>query len=615
MDTSRRVRPNLYSACDARDLCVLLAVVAIVAALLMGGCNPNMMPGDDGLPAGSARQTVTAASGGTLTGSTGIRLEIPPGALDEDVQITVMPIDADDLRFINEGFIVGVRFEPQGLQFARPATLRIPLPAPWPAGDPPIEFEFAGDDPNQAIDTGLLVRLSDDRREAIVEVRHFSGKICANQCHAGVKESLAERFADRGCFSTNWTRRVAGKYPGIKVDVDDCQFISPGEIHAILDTFLEDYGGWDEGEDVPADDIETLLALADEGHQIVFMFGKGQVEPRSGERRFYGNVAHTAIAERVNGEWMIRNALLIANEENHLLQVLGGTNLVWWPMRDLNGFRNALQGVPAEMQVCGAPGCLASEDGLFQDNPLLPLEKRFAPWTAVRIFFERFENAPCSRLAGCWEFSFTEGDETSTYLVKFDPIGRVDSLWLKASPEDFADEDTASLLPPAVYAEFLRFIAPNAVFLAESVENVHQAVYPFDDQSEFAASFGLEFVDSSGGETTRTKYEFSILDAHLTTNEPDEAFAADFRQTVTTTIIGEDGAPDESTEELFPTIIAKRVPCPSEDDGTAIPQEDLLASFADFLDDLDVCGAGMAGTMPLMLAGLVGVKLSRRRAR
>jgi hypothetical protein len=68
--------------------------------------------------------TTTAADGAVYT------LTVPPGALLEDIQITVTPVVAlDDLPIAGD-LAAGVRFAPEGLQFFTPATLTVDLPAP-----------------------------------------------------------------------------------------------------------------------------------------------------------------------------------------------------------------------------------------------------------------------------------------------------------------------------------------------------------------------------------------------------------------------------------------------------------------------------------------------------
>ena len=72
------------------------------------------------------------ADGGTLTTSfRGVTstLTIPAGALVEDVDITMTPIDGAENFPLSGGLTAGVQFGPEGLSLYRPATLRFDLPA------------------------------------------------------------------------------------------------------------------------------------------------------------------------------------------------------------------------------------------------------------------------------------------------------------------------------------------------------------------------------------------------------------------------------------------------------------------------------------------------------
>ena len=85
-------------------------------------------------------------SGGTLstTSSTGISYEltVPPGALAQDVSITLTPINGMPDLPMSGGFAAGANFEPSGLQLAVPATLTISFASPPPA--PLMAFMYQG---------------------------------------------------------------------------------------------------------------------------------------------------------------------------------------------------------------------------------------------------------------------------------------------------------------------------------------------------------------------------------------------------------------------------------------------------------------------------------------
>lgn len=585
-----------------RAISRIAAALAAIAMFQIGGC-PN---GILGPPQGTATETISAAAGGRVLGSTGYELEIPPGALAEDTEITLTPLSAARLADLEPRYLAGVVLEPEGLTFSRPATLRVPLPAPWPHTDPPMELMFKGTDPAEAVETGRLVGLSEDGRFAIFEVLHFSGRICANQCHAGVREYLEAQYAARGCARAEWSRRVTGKYPGLELR-ESCEFIAPEELIAILDSMFDEFGEWSGGVDVPADKLAELEQIAESGRFVVFLFGKDAFTPRGGARNFFGNVAHSAIAEKRAGRWEMRNAF-VPGKVARLLP--DGTNLVWWPMDDLNAFRNLQQGVAIEIAVCGSPGCLGTDDPFDTSKPYDPLEKRTViPWNAVRIFVEREQNSPCSRLAGCWRFSPEEiAGGAETLLLQFDEAGRVDALWFA-----FANDGSIETDADTVFLEFLRFTRPNAAFINEVLESIDSGVFPSEDQQQFTAVIEWETAtrDDDGAVRSRSSTFMAFNDSQMSTNEPGEYFISAFEQVTTTTTYDEDGNATVSEDRASGTIRGERVACPDPAAGNVVLQE----GWGDLFDfDFDLCGAGAVATMPFMIVGMIAMRPMRRIA-
>ena len=98
--------------------------LALVMLAASGGCSGKSKANHD---AGPESVTVTVGQeGADVEGPSGVELSIPPGALDEDVEITisvpssgfeVLPAVADSVVFA---------FEPHGLQFNIPVTISIP---------------------------------------------------------------------------------------------------------------------------------------------------------------------------------------------------------------------------------------------------------------------------------------------------------------------------------------------------------------------------------------------------------------------------------------------------------------------------------------------------------
>lgn len=84
-----------------------------------------------GPDAGAVSVVISASTGGTVE-SGPYRLEIPPGALDEDTRITLTPLDESELHpelaAFGDDSLYPVRFEPDGLTFKTPVRLLVTAP-------------------------------------------------------------------------------------------------------------------------------------------------------------------------------------------------------------------------------------------------------------------------------------------------------------------------------------------------------------------------------------------------------------------------------------------------------------------------------------------------------
>lgn len=92
----------------------------------LAGLRPN-------LDTARQAQALIGTAGGTVetvdASGVVIRLEIPPNALTQDTPIKVTPLQASPLAGAPTSLHPGVKFEPEGLQFAEPATLTMDFSA------------------------------------------------------------------------------------------------------------------------------------------------------------------------------------------------------------------------------------------------------------------------------------------------------------------------------------------------------------------------------------------------------------------------------------------------------------------------------------------------------
>ncbi len=123
------------------SLCILLvASLLLTLAACGGGDDEAPAPQPPSPPAG----TVVGAAGGTVAGPNGAKVEIPAGALANNVTINIAP-SAPGTPPIPGGFTAFGQmfaFTPHGTTFATPVTVTIPFdPAAVPAGSTPSFYK------------------------------------------------------------------------------------------------------------------------------------------------------------------------------------------------------------------------------------------------------------------------------------------------------------------------------------------------------------------------------------------------------------------------------------------------------------------------------------------
>ena len=425
------------------SMCGWLSVLPLALIL---GCSDDKGTGsgDEGGPhdlPGGVTETVVDNDGASLLTQSGILLTIGPGALPGDTTVGLVPVDASDADDQN---IAAARMEPEGLVLDSPVVVSFPLPSSWTAADVPLVLEFKGDDPRDAVPTAAYARVTGaaGNYRAEVLVSHFSGVVCAKNCHAGTIRHVLQQFTARGCDADSVLSRVRAAYPGVVIPADGCGARGVETVQAFLDTYFDDIGGYNDGQDVPGNILSQLTTYAMQGRQVVLAFKSGTWGSRGGTHNFYPasemDYAHTAALEVKDGQAQLRNSL--ATQNQRLIAALGGSNTVWYPASQLNAFRRLPQGVAAELQVCGAPDCMTDSTKnahgvdafhpvagvsyvgrawsdpwgyLLSQGPWSGIQPRGVPWTAVRVYVQK-ATSPLDQL--CSEES---GANTLTATVSF----------------------------------------------------------------------------------------------------------------------------------------------------------------------------------------------------
>lgn len=101
--------------------------VSCVAALLVVACLPG------GSPTGKLASQVVGAQGGTVSAQGGVRIDVPPEALSEEVEITITGLGEIEPPKGTSALGGGYLFEPEDTWFSVPVKVTLPVEGPLPA--------------------------------------------------------------------------------------------------------------------------------------------------------------------------------------------------------------------------------------------------------------------------------------------------------------------------------------------------------------------------------------------------------------------------------------------------------------------------------------------------
>ncbi len=121
---------------------------------------------------------IIGASGGVISMDNLTLLEVPAGALDENVSLTATPtLYADDYYKLNDnlvaGYLGGVSFGPEGTVFNNPVKITLPVSKPLPPGSL-YPLYFFKEESNAWIESGVYGKVNSDGLSVTAEVLHFT---------------------------------------------------------------------------------------------------------------------------------------------------------------------------------------------------------------------------------------------------------------------------------------------------------------------------------------------------------------------------------------------------------------------------------------------------------
>jgi len=217
---------------------------------------------------------------GIIEASTGHKLEIPPGAVSETVNITLTPFKFPDDPEL--GAYGGVKLEPSGLQFISEAILTIKLSKPFPPGTA-LQLAELVDEESVYVDLGTMFTVSDTGLEASGPIYRFSNKILWRNCHAGTRSHLVSTWSsvptrDIECLTKATgltTEKLTDNDPKIYDNFDG------DDLSMMLKPYFYECYNFGPGEQFTAE--SHVRELIDSGREVVMLFGKN-IDGDKGDR-------------------------------------------------------------------------------------------------------------------------------------------------------------------------------------------------------------------------------------------------------------------------------------------------------------------------------------------
>ena len=246
--------------------------------------------------------TVTTNQGGTVVASTGHRLEVPAGAVNEDVEVTIVPLQVegpDDLDLLG-----GVMLEPSGIEFDLPATLTVPLAVELPAGTE-LKLAQSEDAPDDFLDMGTLFVVDAGGRTATGEIYGFSVKVVQKNCHAGTRDEVLSTW------STNNGPDQDEVVDTTNIDLSNLQTcqLHQDPLQQLLRPYFEPCFEFPANVPFSSTALAQIRSLVDQGRQVVLLMGSsvgGSGENRTG-------IAHSAVVVKEGSEYLIRNQINVTS--------------------------------------------------------------------------------------------------------------------------------------------------------------------------------------------------------------------------------------------------------------------------------------------------------------
>lgn len=292
---------------------------------------------------------ITPESGGTITSARGDVLVIPPGAVAEPTEISVIGHEISGYPGID--YYGLVRLEPDGLRLLVPAQLTFVLATPVTPGTHVVLATTLGAS-EARYETDDVFIVAESGMEATAPIVSFSTKAVHCNCHKGARDAIRALWESYGRRDL---ARLAEETGLSENELTECLDLATargpesdtgGEaaINVIANRYYSECGDFPAGDAFDPRVANRIDAMLAQQRTVIFLFGSNITRemvrrPWDGmEHTAYGGFYHTAIADRgPDGRVVIRNQLNVSVNTLRQLQASGEDSRLDSPLADIDG--------------------------------------------------------------------------------------------------------------------------------------------------------------------------------------------------------------------------------------------------------------------------------------
>jgi hypothetical protein len=350
-----------------------------------------------------ASEIISAENGGTIETEDRFSLEIPPGALIEDTEITLKPFFGNEMH---EWCVSAVSLEPDGLTFDKPAKLSFPMPSTWPEDHNPLVLVAFGENSGDyfSMDVCAEVRSTENGLVAQIEIDHFSKYGAIGNCHKGTLVYLLKNFEQRGCSNADTWKKVTDKYGNINTNIDADPQTGHETLQALLGAYFQNNSSFEKDQLIGNNWNEIVDFVKNKNKRVVVLFAKDRWSSKT-SKGFYNHVPHSTTLEIKDGKLKLRNSIAAKKDVTDAITEKNGENVFWYPDEDRDINAQDLENLRNSSPIDLLQSELSNRDDLFSNIP--KRKNKPKPWTAIRFYVANQPDNinPCSEPSVEFDFN------------------------------------------------------------------------------------------------------------------------------------------------------------------------------------------------------------------